>query len=332
MAISAERDVWPVPHQEVLGRRDGVLAHVEDLASRAALGAVVRLPFAAQAALAGGLARAARLVDSRHSDAARSFLRQAFPEEGEREIEARVLQAWRHFFTVVLESEGFERHVPAGRALERYDVELCDEAARVARSGSGSVFVTAHLGNWEAAAMLAPLIGFAPFYVISRPPDNLPMSRRFQAVREARGFRLLPRRGAMKDVQAILEAGGSVAMMLDQRARKRAVMAPFFGRQAACDRSAGVVIKRMRKPVILGACYRTETPWRWRCVVPTVLFPEDLAGQSPEAIATRINAEIEALIRRAPDQYFWLHDRYRGTPAAPVATSGPAPDVETAAS
>jgi KDO2-lipid IV(A) lauroyltransferase len=327
MTVSAEHDVWPVPHQAVLGRRDGVLAHLEDKVSRAALGAVVRLPFGAQAALVGGLARIARRVDRRHTDAARRFLRQAFPEEGGRELEARVLQAWRHFFTVVLESEGFERHVPAGRALEHFDVELCDDVVRVARSGSGSVFVTAHLGNWEAAAVLAPLIGFAPLYVISRPPDNLPMSRRFQAVREARGFRLLPRRGGMKDVQHILEAGGSVAMMLDQRARNRAVTAPFFGRPAACDRSAGVLIKRMKKPVILGACYRTTTPWRWRGVIPTVLWPEDFAGASPEAIATRINAEIEALIRRAPDQYFWLHDRSRAAPAA----DEPAVGVEAAA-
>jgi KDO2-lipid IV(A) lauroyltransferase len=129
----------------------------------------------------------------------------------------------------------------------------------------------------------------------------------------------------MKDVQHILEAGGSVAMLLDQRARKRAVVAPFFGRPAACDRSAGVLIKRLKKPVILGACYRSATPWRWRAVIPTVLRPEDTAGASAEEIAARVNAELEALIRRAPDQYFWLHDRFRGAPLEPDPGADPAP-------
>ena len=102
--------------------------------------------------------------------------------------------------------------------------------------------------------------------------------------------------------------------MIDQRTRKRGVLAPFFGRPALCDRSAGVLLKRLRVPITVGAVYLTGNPYHVRVDAQTVLEPEELAGQSVEEIITRINAELEALILKEPDQYFWLHDRYRGAP------------------
>ena len=55
-------------------------------------------------------------------------------------------------------------------------------------------------------------------------------------------------------------------------------------------------------------------PLRWKIVCHTVLWPEDLSGASPLELATRVNQELERLILECPDQYFWLHDRYRDTP------------------
>ena len=319
MEASTERERatdWPIPHQEVLGTRDGFMARVEDLVAHAALSLPARLPVAAQRRLVSAVARLARLVDRRRSDAARRFLRQALGDISDDELQARVLQAWRHFLGVTLETEGFARNVRPDDVLAHYDIEMCADAEAVARSGRGSVVVTGHVGNWEAAAMLAPHLGFAPFYGIAKPPRNRPLSARLQRSREAWGIRLLPRRGAMKDAPKILQAGGTIGMLLDQRARKKPVLAPFFGRPARCDRSAGVLIKRLRVPVVLAACYQTDRPWRWRAVLPRVLDPDEFRGVDPEAIATRINAELEALILAAPEQYFWLHDRYKDTPEA----------------
>ena len=62
--------------------------------------------------------------------------------------------------------------------------------------------------------------------------------------------------------------------------------------------------------------YRTEQPYRFRATVPTVLSADELEGATPEEVSARINRELEALIRAAPDQYFWLHDRYRDAPPA----------------
>ena len=104
-------------------------------------------------------------------------------------------------------------------------------------------------------------------------------------------------------------------MLLDQRARTRPVMAPFFGRNARCDRSAGVLLRRLRCPVVFVAAYKTPKDLRWRFRAHEVLLPDDVAGKSAEEICTAVNQKLEAMILEESDQYFWLHDRYRGAQA-----------------
>jgi KDO2-lipid IV(A) lauroyltransferase len=172
---------------------------------------------------------------------------------------------------------------------------------------------------WEALPAIAAALGFLPAYVVARPPRNRPLSRFVQRTREARGFRVLHRHGAIESVTKVVQAGGYVGLLLDQRARGKTVLAPFFGRSAHCERSIAVLVRRLRKPVIMGACYRADRPFHYRVVLPRVIWPEDFSDPSPETVATEINRELESLILAAPEQYFWLHDRYRQAPPLPAA-------------
>lgn len=312
LPIGLRRD-WPVPRYEVYGKRDGFVPRLEALLVRGLLAGASRLPRPVQDIFIGALARVARRADRVHSDAARTFLRQALGASlGAREVEERVLQAWKHLFRVTLDSEAFDRKVPLASIRDHYAIELSDDVQRVAEGKRGCIIVTGHIGDWEAGSAILPWIGFDPCYVISKPPRNRPLSIHFQRVREKRGIRFLPRRGAMKDAPAVIKAGGSVVMMLDQRARVKPVIVPFFGRPARCDRSAGVLLKRLGAPIVFGACYGTARPFRYHFSMRTVLWPEEFARETPEAIARLVNAELERMILEHPDQFFWLHDRYRG--------------------
>lgn len=314
---------WPAPRFEVLGKRGGLAARLECWVMLATVGGAARLPLALRRPLVAALARVGRAIDSKHSAAARVFLRQAFgPALDDREIERRVLQAYEHLFDVTIDVEAFDRHVPVSRILEHYATEFCDRAQALRAAGRGSILVTPHAGDWEAGSAILPWLGFDPLYVVSKPPKNRPMSVHFQRAREQRGVRLLPRYGAMKHARAIVDAGGTLILMLDQRANSKPVLAPFFGRLARCDRSAGVLMKRLRVPVMVGACFKTERPFFYQACIPTVIEPEEIQGRTPEEIAARLNLEMEALIRRHPEQYFWLHDRYRDTSPAPPAQDG----------
>lgn len=118
----------------------------------------------------------------------------------------------------------------------------------------------------------------------------------------------------MQRAPTILRAGGAIGLVLDQRARGRALLAPFLGRPARCDRSAGVLMKRFRVPAVICACTQAEQPLKYRIDFYDVVWPEEIQRADLVSITTRINRAFERMILDHPDQYLWLHDRYKATP------------------
>ena len=302
----------------VHGTRKTPLAWIETALFRGLIGGISRLPWSWVSALAGGLARLAKRLDRRHTEAARGFLTTALgPDLDSEERERLILRAYRHMVLVALESERFhgERAVPELR--RRYEV-IAEPGLREQLQDSGVVIITAHVGNWElSSAVIADWLG-KPFYAVAKPPKNYYFSRYVQASRESRGVYVLPRRGAMSKAPKVLAAGGALGMLLDQRARTRPVMAEFFGRTARCDRSAGVLLRRLLMPMLFLSSERlegAEAPGRdgpyFRMRLGPLWSAEEFAGSRPEEIARRINAEFERMILARPDQYLWLHDRYK---------------------
>jgi KDO2-lipid IV(A) lauroyltransferase len=305
------------------GQRRTPLAWLEDQALGAGLWTATRLPQGVVDVFLAALARAAHAFDGRRNRAAREFLATAFGaglDPARRE--ALVRGAYRHLFAVVVETERFLARVPRERTLEHVAVTLAPEVEGYLRAGQPCVFVTPHLGNWEVGSMVAERIGFSPFAAVAKPAKNHYVSRRIQRSRAARGIAVLPRRGAMAEAPRLVREGHSLGLLLDQRARVKPVLAPFFGRPARCDRSAGVLIRRLGVPLVLGVCYRAGAPLAFDFRAEVALTPDELAGMSPAAVATRVNREFERMILARPEQYFWLHDRFRNTPSAfdPAAT------------
>lgn len=318
----AER-AWPVERQAVEGDRNGWRAWVEYALFRGAVGACSRLPHAGRRALSSIVGRIARAADRKRTRAAAAFVAQALPDATESERDALVLAAWRHLIELTLEDARFNERVLGPRMREHFQVELCDDARKLLERGGGGLAVVPHVGMWEAMPAIGAELGFSPAYVVSRPPKNGPLSRFAQRTREARGYRLLPRHGAIDGLTQVVQAGGYVGLMLDQRARGKTTLAPFFGRLAHCERSIPVLARRLKKPLFFAACYRTARPFHYRAVVSRVLWPEDLARLSPDEIVIEINREMERMILAAPEQYFWLHDRYRNAPPPSSPTPQP---------
>ncbi|TDJ70200.1 MAG: hypothetical protein E2O39_10445 [Planctomycetota bacterium] len=312
---SSREHEWPVAPADASYPDDSVRAWAEYLALRGVLRGLFLAPRPVSSGLVGALARACKLVDRRHSNAARRFVRTALPHLSAADVERTVLGAWRHMLHVAVESEGLGVRLAGRRFGDHFELRISPQAAELVASDRGLLFVTAHIGNWEASCFAMSALSTRPVYAVGKPPRNGPLSRRMQAMRELAGIRVLPRRGAMKAIPQIIAAGGRVGLLLDQRARKKPVIVPFFGHRARCDRTASVLLRRLAAPIVFYACYCAGGPFRYRLVLDEVLMPEDLAGKRPAGIATRINEGLERLILAQPDQYFWLHDRYRDVPA-----------------
>ena len=309
---------WPIPERDVGGRHRGWAKRLEAWATLGVLAFLGRMPEFMLAPLLAGLARFACRLDRRRSTAARGFLKQALgDDQSAAQLDRRVLTAWRHLLRLGAEALSFERRC-LGRPLgEHYRVRASADARAVLEAESGCLLVGAHLGDWEAGLPALAGLGFAPLYAVGKPPQNHYLAQHLQALRQRRGMRLLARRGAMADVPKVVRSGGAVVMLLDQRAVRRPVMAPFFGRMARCDRSAGVLLRRLGAPVVLFSCLRGDSrggrEGRFELDLGPVIHPGDVAGMGSEAVAALLNGLQERMILARPDQYFWVHDRYRET-------------------
>ena len=325
-----QRTEWPVEWQPVEGTADGFGPRLVALAAQVALNTVARLPRGLLDPLIGGLARLGRRIDRRHADAARGFLRQALGPMPATELEERVLQAYRHFLRVAVDTHRFPRVVPREEWAERFDIEWNDDMVRSVRSGEGAVIVTGHIGSWEAALAAMPVVGWDPGYGIAKAVKNRPLSVATQRERERRGVRVLPRRGAMTLAPQVLRAGGAIGMVVDQRANKRPLLASFFGRPARCDRSAAVLLRPARSTCVRDGHLLTDEPQRYRVECFDRILPDEVARMDNRAIVERINRAFEAMIKKHPEQYFWLHDRYRDTPTDFPDDLAPRDDIERA--
>jgi len=329
-ARAEEPRAWPVAWQAVEGDSDGFFSRLATLAVRAVLNGAMRLPQGVLAALLSGLARLASLVERRRVRAAHEFLRQALGELAPAELARRTRAAYVQLFRVTLDTERFFAEVPFARVLEHVELVVSPEARAALASGRGGLVVGAHLGNWEVGLTALVASGLHPVYGVAKPPRNRSLSRALQRSRERHGVRILSRKGAMAAAPAVLRAGGVIGMILDQRTSGRALLAPFFGRLARCERAPGVLLKRQRVPIVMARCLMAEEPLHYRLELGLVLDPAEWGARAVEEIVARINQEFERTIRANPEQYVWIHDRYRDTPrtleagAAPRMARGPA--------
>jgi KDO2-lipid IV(A) lauroyltransferase len=315
--------VWPVetpPFEDPDARR--LVHRVEYAAMRSALRLGAALPRSLQEGLVRAVAGLGRCVDRRHTRAAREFIATALPELDTRDRERLVRGAWRHLLRVALAAEGVPRHILGRRFGDVYDLYITPEIEELIAEPGGFVCVTAHVGYWEVSPPGIGAVVGRPCYAVGKAPRNDFVAQHVRRMREAQGMRLVPRKGAMQVVPAALRAGCAAGLLLDHRPRQKPVFAPYFGRLAACDRSAGVLLRRVDAPIVFYGCYglagrESDAPWRFELRFTRLVRPEELYGLEPEAIASLINHELEALVRHRPDQYFWLHDRYRGAPPTP---------------
>ncbi len=311
---------WPVevpPFED--GRFHSPKHRALQLLMKAAQGTALRLPGPLQRGLVASLAGAGRALDKRHTRAAEDYIRAALPLATDPEVDLLVAQAWRHLLRIALVAVGVDRHVMGGRLGDHYEIKACPEALDVLERPGGAIMLSAHVGFWEACCPAIVGMGWGPSYGVGKAPRNDFVARDLERARESQGMRVIPRRGAMAAVPAAVRAGASVGMLLDHRPRRKPIYAPFFGRLAACDRSAGVLLRRVKAPLVFYACYSAKgtdalDSWRFELRLPAVIEPEELAGVDPESIAARINSELERLILHRPEEAFWLHDRFRGAP------------------
>lgn len=243
-------------------------------------------------------------------------LARAFGAERSVEERARIgRESFRNLGRNAVEACVFYFRAPR-RLLSRVEVRGVDHLVAAAAQGRGVLGLTAHLGNWEllsAATTLTPV----PLSAVYRPLGDPLLDRILERFRGRVGVELIGKRHAFVEIRDALRRGRLIGVLLDQNAsRREGVFAPFFGMPASTSKGLALVALRTGAPVV--SAFIRRTPDARHVVEFGPLIPPPADGD-PVAFTRAFNAVVEAAVRRAPEQWFWVHRRWKTRPAAEPA-------------
>jgi KDO2-lipid IV(A) lauroyltransferase len=264
------------------------------------------------------LAGLAYRVDRRHRAVANDNLRHAFPGLGQSEREALVRSTYEHFAAMVVEMIRLPRSLrPAN--VEHYfhwaDPQDLERMLAWGRSGRPLLGLTGHFGNWEVLSYVFGM-GGCRGGIVGRRLDNPYLERLLGNVRRTTGLTLLDKNRDYQQMLDILERGGALGLVGDQDAGPRGLFVDFLGRPASTFKSIAVLSLQYGAPILVLGAARVAHPLRYVIYLEDTILPEHYAGRpdATQAIALRYTQALERLIRRHPEQYFWLHRRWKTQP------------------
>jgi len=200
---------------------------------------------------------------------------------------------------------------PTDVMLSRVRVEGGEHLAAAAAHGRGVLILTAHYGNWELLAAAHTLSGL-PLSIVTRPLDHPALDDLADRFRRRSGAELITKRQAVREVLAALRRNRMVGILLDQNAtRAEGVFVPFFGSPASTSKGLALLALRTGAPVV--PIFLRREPAGRHCMEVGPALPPPADGLVT-TYTTTFNRVLEAAIRRAPEQWLWMHDRWRTRP------------------
>src|SRR2546421_4017542 len=198
--------------------------------------------------------------------------------------------------------------MPLEDARSYVRIENADATHRELRAGRPVVFILSHIGNWELQAqMLPPAIGYVRNSTVYQPLKNRYIDKHVRKLRGRAGVELFDRNEGFQKAIELLRGGGAIGILSDQHAGDQGLWIPFFGKLASTTSLPALLAKRTGAAVIGTAIY-TEAPGRWRIAFADRI---DQPGDSVEAITAKANELIANQTRIAPEDGFWLHNRWK---------------------
>lgn len=254
-----------------------------------------------------GLLKKLGPLTSQHRTIMRN-LRMAFPSWDETKINATAAGAWENLGRII----GEMPHLPTMRPFQpssTVEVVGAEILEALHASGRPAVLIGGHMANWEV--MSATVANALPNSQITyRAANNPYIDRRIAQVRLDYGVRALAPKGAgTRELMRALSKGEPIALMNDQKFNQ-GIPVPFFGHDAMT--APGPTRLAMKYGAVLLPLSTLRTgPARYRV---TVYDPIEITPGSDEAAVQstvlKINQFIEARILEAPEQWFWMHNRW----------------------
>jgi len=240
----------------------------------------------------------------------------AFPEKTQAERDAIALGMWRHLLLMVMEIAHAPRKVKRTTWRQFSSIPSMKEMLVRQIDERPTVIISGHLGNFEMGGFLLALHGF-PTHTVARPLDNLYLDRFVNRFRGSTGQYMLPKQGSGEQIAEVLNRGGTLALLGDQHAGQGACWVDFFGKPASTHKAVSIFTLGSLAPTAVSAALRRNgKPLVIDMKVADIVDPKapDFPHGSIPLLTQWYTQHLEALIRSAPEQYWWVHRRWKGQP------------------
>ena len=243
-------------------------------------------------------------VDAKRRKRAIDNVKLAFPEWDEAKRTATVRAACHHFGIVAADfmRSSFRTNEELVASVSVPDYEPYETARALDR---GIIAVPPHYGNWERFGHWL-LATDRMITVVARDADQGSLNEAVNALRRKNGMGVVARGDSAREILRLLRRKEMVGLLPDQNSRECFV--PFFGHPAGTVLGPAVISIRTGAPILPCACVRVGVG-RYEVIFEPPLTARE--GETPEELTARMNLELEALIRRYPEQYLWMHDRWK---------------------
>ena len=285
------------------------------------------LPVHASVVLAKSLAwMMVRIVPKKlsRSDVAKENLKLAFGESMSDAQANRIIHGmWLHLFRMVCEIIQLPRRFRLATCGDVLDFQRRNDCVRALCADRPVLFLGGHFGNWEISVNSFGYFGF-PMGVVTRQLDNPYLHKWFKEFRESTGNSQILKQGASEELADIMERRGMASLLCDQDAGRSGVFVDFFDRPASTFKSIALLALQYNALIVVGGAFRLpeaaqrDCRWiRFNLATQDVIDAADFQGANGiNELTQRFTTSLEALIRKAPEQYFWVHRRWKTPPDA----------------
>ncbi len=281
--------------------------------------------------LARLIARIFYQLDPRHRAVGMENLECAF---GDRYTEAErdqiVRRVYEHFAMMLMEILHIPRKLHPTTWRDRITLVGHEGVLDRLITGGPVILLSGHFGNWEMAGYLFGVFGFPPNSV-ARALDNPYLDDFLRRFRERTGQKMIPKSGGYDQMLDVLRDGGILSFLADQDAGQRGLFVDFFGRPASTHKAIALLAIEHRAPVVVGYARRIGPGFRYEVGCDAIIEPEEFNGTSDDArlLTQRYTAALENIVRRSPEQYLWLHRRWKHQPRPKGRASAGVDAVDT---
>ncbi len=255
-------------------------------------------------------------IDARHRRIAIEHLRRSFPLWSEQKYQDVARASMRNLVYLGLEVLFTTRLITPARW--RRHIELTNMAQTIRLligRKSGLIMLTGHFGNWEVLGYTMAALGF-PSVSIARRLDNPYIDKYIFGIRQNAGQMIIDKKGASTTAPQALANHGAVGFIADQDAGKKGAFVDFFGRKASTYKSIALLAMEFDVPIIVGYGKRLAEHYRFELGVQRMILPQEWKDKDDPLmwITQEYTKALEDIIRSAPEQYLWVHRRWKHRP------------------